>query len=140
MSLRTPDAHDNRHHSMIGSLQSVYRAELLAASDAIAGGDTESAFRHLGRAHIISQRYTWQHVHVHWLMLKLGASTGDWREVFGQLSRIIAATFFSRIWVPVGNTGRADVSAMRPMPIPEDLRALLERGDATAQARSQSLR
>lgn len=125
---------------MIGILRSAYRAELLAASGAIAGGDTESAFRHLGRAHIISQRYTWQHVHVHWLMLKLGASTGDWREVLGQLSRIIAATFFSRIWVPVGNTGRADVSAMRPMPIPEDLRVLLERGDPAAQARSQSLR
>ena len=112
---------------MIGNLRRVYGAELFSASAAIAGGDIEGAFEHLGRAHIISQRYTWQHVHVHWLMLKVGASIGDWREVFGQLSRIIAATLFSRIWVPVGNTGRANVSAMKPMAVPEDLRTLWER-------------
>jgi len=111
---------------MIGNLRSVYRAELAAASAAIARGDAESAFGHLARAHILSQRYTWQHVHVHMLMLKLGASIGDWREVFGQLSRILAAAIFSRIWVPVGNTGRANVSAMQPMAMPEDLRILLE--------------
>jgi Protein of unknown function (DUF3703) len=115
---------------MIGKLRSVYGAELSAASRAIAGGDMERAFEHLGRAHIISQRHTWQHVYVHWLMLKLGASTGDRREVFGQLSRIFAATLFSRIWVPVGNTGRANVSAMRPMAMPDDLRILLERSGA----------
>ena len=78
------------------------------------------------RAHIVSQRLTWQHVHVHWLMLKLGASIGDWREIRGQLSRIVAAAVFSRIWVPVGNTGRANVSALKPMPMPEDLRILIE--------------
>jgi hypothetical protein len=112
---------------MIDELRTVYSAELLAASAAVAGGDKERAFEHLGRAHIISQRYTWQHVYVHWLMLKLGASLGDSREVFGQLSRILAASIFSRIWVPVGNTGRANVSAMKPMPMPDDLRVLFER-------------
>jgi hypothetical protein len=59
-------------------------------------------------------------------MLKLGASVRDWREVVGQMSRIIAAAVFSRVWVPIGNTGRANVSALRPMPIPEDLRMVLE--------------
>ncbi|WP_317846464.1 MULTISPECIES: DUF3703 domain-containing protein [unclassified Pseudomonas] len=51
------------------------------------------------------------HVKSHWLMLNLGLQTKDWREVAGQLPRIIAALLFSRIWVPVGNTGRARVSA-----------------------------
>ncbi len=115
---------------MIEGLRIVYRIELVAALAAIAAGETERAFEHLARAHIISQRYTWQHVHVHWLMLKLGASIGDWREVFGQLSRIVAASIFSLIWVPVGNTGRANVSAMKPMPMPNDLRILLERNGA----------
>jgi Protein of unknown function (DUF3703) len=114
---------------MNAELRSAYEAELLAASAAVADADTELAFRHLGRAHIISQRHTWQHVHVHWLMLKLGASIGDWREVLGQLSRMLAATLFSRIWVPIGNTGRASVSAMKPMSLPDDLRVLLERSD-----------
>ena len=55
----------------------------------------------------------------------MGAAGRDWREVLGQLSRIIAAAVFSRIWVPLGNTGRANVSAMKPMPIPADLRRIL---------------
>jgi Protein of unknown function (DUF3703) len=112
---------------MTADLRSAYVAELASASDARADGDIERAFQHLGRAHIISQRFTWQHVHVHWLMLKLGASMGDWREIRGQLSRIFAAAIFSRIWVPVGNTGRANVSALTPMPMPDDLRILMER-------------
>ena len=111
---------------MIGALRTAYVAELDAASAARVGGDTESAFRHLERAHILSQRHTRSHVYVHWLMLKLGASAGDWREALGQVSRITAAAVFSRIWVPAGNTGRANVSAMRPMPIPDDLRGILK--------------
>lgn len=58
-------------------------------------------------------------------MLKLGASGHDRREVLGQLSRIVAAAVFSRIWVPIGNTGRANVSALKPMPVPDDLRRVL---------------
>jgi hypothetical protein len=111
---------------MTPTLRHAYETELAAASRVTAEGDFERAFEHLGRAHILSQRFTWRHVHVHWLMLKLAASIGDWPEVLGQLSRIIAASVFSRIWVPIGNTGRANVGAMKPMPIPDDLRSLLE--------------
>jgi len=110
---------------MNGALRAACDSELNAASAATARGDAGAAFRHLERAHILSQRHTGQHVRVHWLMLKLGASGRDWREVLGQLSRIVAAAVFSRIWVPVGNTGRANVSAMKPMPIPDDLRRIL---------------
>ena len=111
---------------MTRTLRDAYDAELTAAGRAASEGNFECAFDHLGRAHILSQRFTWRHVHVHWLMLKLGASIRDWPEVLGQLSRIVAAAIFSRIWVPIGNTGRANVSAMKPMPIPDDLRRLLE--------------
>jgi hypothetical protein len=114
---------------MTRNLRDAYDAELAAADRAEAAGNFERAFEHLGRAHILSQRFTWRHVHAHWLMLKLGASIRNWPEVLGQLSRIVAATLFSRIWVPTGNTGRASVSAMKPMPIPEDLRRLLEPSD-----------
>ena len=111
---------------MMESLRTAFLAELAAARAATIAGDSERAFRHLARAHILSQRLTWQHVQVHWLMLKLGASLRDWHEVAGQVSRILAATLFSRIWVPIGNTGRANVSAMKPMPVPQDLRVLME--------------
>ena len=111
------------------ALRNAYEAELRAANIATAGGNVAVAFHHLERAHILSQRYTSAHVHVHWLMLRLGASMGDWREVMGQWTRIVAAAVFSRVWVPIGNTGRANVSAIKPMAVPDDLRSLLEARD-----------
>ena len=111
---------------MKGDLRAAYEAELQAARRAATEGDSERAFGHLARAHILSQRFTLRHVYVHWRMLKLGAAVRDRREVLGQLSRMAAAAIFSRLWVPAGNTGRANVSALEPMPIPDDLRRLLE--------------
>ncbi len=110
---------------MTGKLRNAYDSELAAAAALAMAGDTERAFHHLARAHILSQCYTWQHVRVHWLMLRLGVASGNRREVLGQSSRIVAAAIFSRIWVPSGNTGRANVDALKPMPIPEDLRVIL---------------
>jgi hypothetical protein len=59
-------------------------------------------------------------------MLGVGVARRDFREVAGQLSRMLAALLFSRIWVPVGNTGGANVSAFSRMPIPADLQAILD--------------
>uniref|UniRef100_A4Y055 DUF3703 domain-containing protein n=1 Tax=Ectopseudomonas mendocina (strain ymp) TaxID=399739 RepID=A4Y055_ECTM1 len=80
----------------------------------------------LERAHILSQRRPLLHARSHWLMLRAGWQLGDGREVLGQMPRMVAALLFSRLWVPSGNTGRARVSALRPMPISEELRRLLE--------------
>lgn len=111
------------------ALRNTYEAELHAAKAATLGGKIELAFHHLERAHILSQRHTFEHVRVHWRMLRLGASLHAWREVIGQSTRILAAAVFSRIWVPIGNTGRANVSATRPMPVPDDLRSALGNDD-----------
>ena len=100
------------------------------AREASRRGEYADAFHHLERAHILSQRQTIRHVQVHWLMLKHGIVTRNPREIAGQSVRIIAAALFSRIWVPMGNTGGANVGAMRSMPIPDDLRQLLERHTA----------
>lgn len=108
------------------AIVAVIEAELAAADAARADGDSNTAFRHLERAHILGQRLTGQHVRAHWRMLVLGYVLRDWREVRGQMTRIVAAALFSRIWVPLGNTGRANVSALQPMPVPDDLRALIE--------------
>jgi hypothetical protein len=110
------------------ALRNAYQRELSAVRAAVAAGETDVAFHHLERAHILSQRDTIEHVRVHGLMLRLGYSTRSGREVIGQAVRIVAAALFSRIWVPLGNTGRANVSALRPMPVPEDLRAVLAPG------------
>lgn len=88
--------------------------------------DLDAAFRHLERAHILGQRSTRLHVRSHVGMLGIGWRRRDAREIAGQLVRIVAAALFSRLWVPVGNTGGANVNAMRPMPVPLDLQAILD--------------
>lgn len=87
---------------------------------------SDKALVWLERAHILTQQRPWLHARSHWLMLQAGWQQGDMREVLGQMPRILAALLFSRIWVPIGNTGRARVSAFQPMPMSEELRRLLE--------------
>ncbi|WP_449284739.1 DUF3703 domain-containing protein [Marinobacter sp. PE14] len=110
---------------MHSELKQSYLAELESARRAEGAGDFQTAFTHLERAHILSQKFALAHAATHLRMLRLGWRTGDVREVLGQLTRTIAALVFSRIWVPVGNTGRANVSAFAPMPVPEDLTEVL---------------
>lgn len=95
-----------------------------AARDARRSGALDTAFGHLERAHILGQRRTGPHVRTHLAMLAVGWQRQDRREVLGQLGRTVAALLFSRLWVPVGNTGGASVSAFRPMPLPADIAPL----------------
>ena len=88
-------------------------------------GDWLAAFAVLEQAHVLSQRLTLWHCRVHWRMWRNGWARRDWREVFGQSTRLPAALVFSRIWVPLGNTGGARVNALKPMPIDDELRKLL---------------
>jgi len=87
------------------------------------------AFTHLENSHILGQKSIRAHTYSHWWMLKIGLKRNDSKEIFGQITRVIAAIIFSRIWVPVGNTGGANVSPVKPMPIPEHLRALMNDSD-----------
>lgn len=106
-------------------VKSAVELEWARANAAIADHDLDTAFAHLERAHILSQRLTLMHVRTHLAMLGVGWRRRDTRELLGQVTRILAAAFFSRIWVPIGNTGGANVSAFRPMPVPEDLNAVM---------------
>lgn len=106
-------------------LRAALQRELDAARAQEDAGDLDAAFGHLERAHILSQRYAFAHAGVHLRMWRLGWKRRDTREVLGQSSRVLAALIFSRLWVPLGNTGGANVSALQPMPVPEDLRAVL---------------
>lgn len=106
-------------------LLAAIRTELDRANS-LRATDRDGTFRHLERAHVLSQRLTFWHARVHLRMLAHGLRHRDYREVFGQVARTLAALLFSRLWVPVGNTGGANVSAFRPMPLPDDLRALLD--------------
>lgn len=105
-------------------METAVKVEWQRANCSVADGDLGTAFAHLERAHILSQRLTLMHVRTHMAMFRIGWRCRDLRELLGQMARIVAATFFSWIWVPIGNTGGANVSAFRPMPVPEDLNAV----------------
>ena len=106
-------------------LRAAFEYEWQQANEARRRGELDVAFAHLERAHILGQSITALHVRSHLGMLALGWRRRAPREVLGQLSRLVAATLFSRAWVPIGNTGGANVSAFQPMPLPPDLHALL---------------
>lgn len=106
-------------------MDKAYDDEVRMARQARQRGDFETCFAHLERAHVLAQRMTGRHTHIHWLMLVAGLRRRDLREVAGQVPRMLASVLFSRLWVPSGNTGRARVSAFAPMPVPEDLRHLV---------------
>lgn len=107
-------------------LRAAYDAEMTIAKALYREGDYERCFVHLERAHILGQRNYIPHVVNHWWMLKAGWRRSDMREVLGQIVRMIGSAGSLVGAVPLGNTGRANVSAIKPMPIPEDLARYFE--------------
>lgn len=100
--------------------------EIAEAERHVAAGDSDSAFRHLERAHVLGQASTYQHTRVHWLMLKHGFRERDTKEIAGQVLRIGGAATKTPLGIyPKGDTGGANVNPRRPMPIPDDLAAIL---------------
>ena len=106
-------------------MDSAYEDEVRMARQALQRRDFETCFLHLERAHVLAQRLTGRHTYIHWLMLVASMRRRDFLEVLGQLPRMVASVLFSRLWVPRGNSGRARVSAFKPMPVPDDLRHLV---------------
>ena len=88
--------------------------------------DPIAEWRHLERAHVLSQPMPWRHMVTHAAMLRAGVRRGDAREIAGQMWRLAVAgpASLSRRY-PLGNTGGANVPAMRPMPIAADLAELV---------------
>jgi Protein of unknown function (DUF3703) len=100
--------------------------EIAAARKAEASGDFEEAFRRLERAHVVGQRSTRHHVHIHWEMFKWALRRSDLREMAGQVTRLIGAAVVTAWgWIPIGNTGGSNISPFKPMPIPDDLATII---------------
>ena len=91
-------------------------------------GNKAEAFAHLENAHVLGQASTRLHVKVHVQMLLWAVKQGKIGEVFGQLFRIAgAATKTAFGLVPTGNTGGANVSPFKAMPIKPNLNAIIEK-------------
>ena len=101
--------------------------EIRKASDLAGTGRDAEAFSHLERAHVLGQSNTREHTRVHWLMFKSAVRHRDLREIWGQIVRIIGATTKTPLGIyPSGNTGGANVWFFKPMPVPDDLQAILD--------------
>jgi len=111
---------------MKSKLRIAFSQEMSLAKKMYRNGDYSDSFYHLERAHILGQSYIIPHTQSHWWMLKLGFKRHDLKEIVGQVTRILASIVFSRIWVPLGNTGGANVNPLKSMTIPKDLRKHLD--------------
>lgn len=108
-----------------------FATTMSAARSAYAAGELDSAFQALERAHVLGQRYVLPHLQSHIWMLRVGLARKDAREIRGQLLRILAV-FPAHLmgWLPVGNTGGANVSPLEPMAIPKELAVLMGEDEA----------
>ena len=100
--------------------------EIQQAQRSWAAGERVQAFRHLERAHVLGQSATVQHVRTHWHMFLWGIRSKSLRETLGQVFRMVGAATKTAIGlVPTGNTGGANVSPFKPLPVPQDLATIL---------------
>jgi hypothetical protein len=101
--------------------------EVHAADIQMKNGKLEVAFSHLERAHVLGQASTVEHVRVHWLMFLWGIKCRSPREIIGQVFRIVGAATKTAVgFVPSGNTGGANVSPFKRLPIQADLAAIIK--------------
>ena len=100
--------------------------EVAESDSLIAKGDLDAAYHHLKRAHVLGQARTFDHTRIHWRMFKLGLKMRSAREIWGQLIRIVGAATKTPFGIyPTGNTGGANIWFFKPMPVPDDLREIL---------------
>ena len=109
--------------SMPKRLKPFYVKELDKYRTEYLNGDLRTAWNHLERAHIIGQRYPYEHSFVHWKMLQFGLKIKSMKEILGQITRLIFGGVKSFVGkIPVGNPGGANVPPLKPFPIEKELK------------------
>ena len=112
--------------SMPSTLKPYFRKELKNYRNELLQGNLSDAWTKLERAHIIGQKWFIEHTYVHWLMLKFGVRINSSKEIVGQIPRLLVGGVKSFVGkIPVGNTGGANVSPLKEMPIPDELKMIL---------------
>jgi len=101
--------------------------EIALGREFLARDDLEGAFRHLERAHVIGQNFVGAHTKAHWLMFKLELRRRRFSAVSGQAARLVLGIIGSAVGVvPLGNTGGTDISMFERLPIPPDLKEIID--------------
>ena len=102
--------------------------EISLSNEQIKTKNWELAWSHLERAHILGQSSPYQHSRIHWKMLLFAFRIKNRKEIFGQLPRLLVGGIKSFIGeIPVGNTGGANVPALKSFDIPTDLSEILKK-------------
>ncbi len=106
------------HSRFSKNIAQFVESELLQSSHAKASGNIASEFQHLENAHVLGQESTYWHVKVHVLMLLWAVRNSRPKEMTGQVFRIMGAVTMTAFgMIPQGNTGGANVSPFKVMPI-----------------------
>ncbi len=113
--------HQKRVVYMNKKLKSAFESEMTSARKHYLLANYDQCFKHLERAHILGQRNYIPHVINHFWMMKVALKISDWREAMGQFTRMVMSVGSLIGMVPIGNSGRARISPIKPMPIPSDL-------------------
>lgn len=100
--------------------------EMILSKSFLKNKDFDATWHHLERAHIIGQKYPYEHSLVHWKMLEFGIKIKSSKEIIGQIPRLFTGGIKSFVnHIPVGNTGGANVPPLKQMPIPSDLLTII---------------
>ena len=120
--------------SLPAKLKPYYNQELVSYSQRLAHQDLCAAWNHLERAHVIGQAYPWPHTYVHWKMLQFGISIKSWKEVFGQIPRLLVGGVKSFVGkIPVGNTGGANIPPLKPLPIDPEILEMFKKAGVNSK-------
>jgi hypothetical protein len=115
------------HTSMPARLKPFFLNELEIARKYFSMNDFRASWYHLERAHILGQAYPYHHTLVHWKMLLFGIKIKDFREIIGQIPRLLVGGIKSFVGeIPVGNTGGANVPPLKEMAIPAELKKIID--------------
>lgn len=109
-------------------LKPYFEKEVGAYRRALNANNLYDSWRHLERAHVIGQAYPYEHSYIHWKMLLFGIQIKSFNEVLGQIPRLLVGGVKSFVGtIPVGNTGGANISALKPLPIEADIQAIFKK-------------
>lgn len=114
--------------------RNTYGQLMLGFSQSI-GQDHESRWAWLMAAHIVGQQNFGLHWRSHVAMLRFALKTRDYPEAAGQLMRLSLVPLGHVAGrLPAGNSGRATVSAFRPMAVAPALRELISQAHHKSKA------
>lgn len=115
------------HRRLPGAYQQ-FGIEIRCAHDAMMERqDYAGTWRHLERAHILSQSSVWRHLCIHFVMLTYALMRREFWEAIGQVPRLVLAAPATLMgWAPRGNTGRSNVGMFAALPLPKDLERIFK--------------